>query len=164
MIDGRIFKSAKDAILQINSIRKLKRKIVFTNGCFDILHPGHITYLREAKALGDVLIIGLNSDASVKRLKGESRPILNQNERATLMIALEMVDFVIIFDEDTPIQTIETIKPDIHVKGGDYDAKTLPEYPIVKAYGGEVRILSFVAGQSTSGVIERILKTVSEIY
>lgn len=156
MIDGRIFSSAQNAVPQLNSIRKLNRKIVFTNGCFDILHPGHISYLREAKALGDVLIVGLNSDASVRRLKGNSRPIMTQDERALLLVALEMVDLVIIFDEDTPIETLEIIKPDIHVKGGDYKAKNLPEYPIVKAYGGAVKILSFVDGKSTSGVIERI--------
>jgi rfaE bifunctional protein nucleotidyltransferase chain/domain len=158
MIDGRIFNSAQDALLQLHSIQKLNRKIVFTNGCFDILHPGHISYLREAKRLGDVLVVGLNSDESVKRLKGPTRPILNQDERATLIVALEMVDLVIIFDEDTPIETIETIKPDIHVKGGDYKAKDLPEYPIVKTYGGDVKILRFIDGQSTSGIIERIQK------
>ncbi len=138
--------------------RSRGKRVVFTNGCFDLLHPGHIAYLTEAKALGDVLVVGLNSDASVRRLKGPKRPLLSQEERRTMLLALRMVDDVAIFDEDTPNALIAALKPDIHVKGGDYNVDDLPETAVVRAYGGEVKILKFLDGFSTSGIIERILK------
>lgn len=132
-----------------------KNTLVFTNGCFDILHTGHVTYLAEAKALGDILIVGINSDPSVKILKGPLRPIHAQADRAIVIAALESVDAVTIFDQKTPIQLIEKLKPHIHVKGGDYKKESLPEYPFVKKYGGDLKILPFHTGHSTSKSIEK---------
>ena len=130
--------------------------MVFTNGCFDILHRGHITYLNRAKALGDVLVIGLNSDASVKRLKGPERPINAEGDRAGVLAALSCVDLVVTFEEDTPMNLIEALRPDVYAKGGDYTLETLPEAPLVKRLGGEVKLLDFLEDRSTSGIIHRI--------
>ena len=132
------------------------KKIVFTNGCFDILHLGHITYLREAKQLGDHLIIGVNSDASVKKLKGENRPINNLNSRMQMLAALEMVDHVISFSEDTPLSLIEKINPNILVKGGDYDPENVVGAKHVKSYGGRVDVLPFISGYSTTSIIDKL--------
>ena len=129
---------------------------MFTNGCFDILHAGHVTYLHEARLLGSGLIVGINSDASVRRLKGESRPLIPCGERALVLASLECVDAVVIFDEDDPRALLSILRPQIHVKGGDYSAESLPEYPLVRSWGGEVRILPFVRGMSTSGIAARI--------
>ncbi|MSR89083.1 MAG: D-glycero-beta-D-manno-heptose 1-phosphate adenylyltransferase [Candidatus Margulisbacteria bacterium] len=134
------------------------KRVVFTNGCFDLLHRGHLAYLEEAKALGDVLIIGVNSDASVRRLKGAKRPIMPQEDRLTLLASLEMVDAVVLFDDETPIPLLRVLRPDIHVKGGDYAPESLPEYSVVIGYGGQVKILSFVEGCSSSGIITRIVE------
>lgn len=134
------------------------KKIVFTNGCFDILHVGHLRYLQEAARLGDILVIGLNSDASVKRLKGSERPINNQNDRAEILSALEFVDYVIIFDEDTPYELIKKIQPDVLVKGGDYNVNNVVGRDIVEARGGELRLLQFVEGKSTTSIIDKIKK------
>ena len=131
-------------------------KIVFTNGCFDVLHAGHIALLQRAAKLGDKLVVGLNSDASVKRLKGQSRPIHDQNQRAEVLMALRFVDAVTIFEADTPIETIRALRPDVHVKGGDYDAETLPETPVVRAGGGEVVIVPLVEGLSTTRALEKM--------
>ncbi|MEG1762932.1 MAG: D-glycero-beta-D-manno-heptose 1-phosphate adenylyltransferase [Bacteroidales bacterium] len=131
-------------------------KIVFTNGCFDLLHPGHIEYLAKASDLGDVLIIGLNTDASVKRLKGEGRPIQNQEARALVLAALGNVNGVVFFDEDTPLELIKQIQPDVLVKGGDYEVKDIVGYEEVKAKGGQVLTIPFVDGFSTSGILEKI--------
>ncbi len=144
-----------------NSIRNIK-KIVFTNGCFDILHSGHIIYLYEAKKLGDILIIGLNSDNSIKRIKGEKRPIVPQEERAFLLSSLEMVDYVTIFDEDTPYKLIEIIKPHVLVKGGDWPIDNIVGRDIVESYGGKVLNIPFVEGKSTTNIIERILSVYSK--
>jgi D-glycero-beta-D-manno-heptose 1-phosphate adenylyltransferase len=133
-----------------------QKKVVFTNGCFDILHCGHVTYLEQAKALGDILVVGLNADSSVKKLKGESRPINSESDRAIVLAALESTNYICIFSEDTPMSIIQSLRPDIHVKGGDYKAEDLPEYPILKAYGAEVCILSFVPGKSSSSIMEKI--------
>jgi len=141
----------------VDSLKAQGKTVVFTNGCFDILHPGHVTYLSQAKALGDVLVIGLNSDASVRRLKGPSRPIMPEADRAFMLLALKAVDYVVIFDEATPMELISQLRPSIHVKGGDYQVDDLPETKIVKSYGGEVKILGFVEGQSTTDIIGRIL-------
>lgn len=130
--------------------------IVLTNGCFDLLHPGHIDYLTKAKALGDVLIIGLNSDQSVQSIKGPTRPINNQKFRASMLLGLKPVDAVVLFDEDTPVNLINTIKPSIHVKGGDYIAKELPEYQTVVSNGGKVQILPFLEGYSSTAIIDAI--------
>lgn len=140
----------------VEILKSQNKKVVFTNGCFDILHVGHLRYLNEAKKQGDVLIIGVNSDASVKRLKGESRPINNQFDRAEILSGLKAVDYTVIFEEDTPEELIATLKPSIHVKGGDYKKEDLPETKIVESYGGEVRILSFVEGKSTTNIVKKI--------
>lgn len=133
------------------------KKIVFTNGCFDILHAGHIDYLREASQLGDVLVVGLNSDASIRRLKGDSRPINSENDRKKVLEAISFVDEVIIFNEDTPLNLINAIRPDVLVKGGDWPVDEIVGSTEVIAYGGSVRSLGFTEGISTSTIIEKIL-------
>lgn len=133
------------------------KKIVFTNGCFDIIHVGHVRYLTEAKSFGDILIVGLNTDESVRRLKGNSRPINNQNARAEVLLGLKAVDHVILFGEETAEALIAEIKPDIYVKGGDYTLETLPEAKIVQSYGGRVELVNLVAGHSTTNIVEKIL-------
>ncbi len=133
-------------------------RVVFTNGCFDILHVGHARYLRDAKMLGDVLVVGVNTDSSVKRLKGPERPIQNENDRAELLASLACVDFVTLFDEDTPRELIEKIAPDILVKGGDWPVEKIEGSKFVLARGGEVKSLPFHPGHSTTSLIERIDK------
>ena len=135
--------------------RAQNRKIVFTNGCFDILHAGHVDLLQRAREFGDFLVVGLNSDASVKRLKGQSRPINEQNARAKVMAALECVDAVLVFEEDTPIETIRELRPDIHVKGGDYHSSDLPEAGAVREIGGEIVIVPLVQGFSTTLTLQK---------
>lgn len=131
-------------------------RVVFTNGCFDILHAGHVRYLTAARALGDVLILGLNSDASVRRLKGASRPVNSETDRAEVVGALKSVDYVVIFGEDTAEELIEKVRPDVYVKGGDYTRETLPEARIVERYGGEVAFIPLVEGKSTTGIIAKM--------
>lgn len=140
----------------INKLKLEKKRIIFTNGCFDILHKGHITYLAQAKDLGDILIIAINSDDSIKRLKGVDRPINKLEDRMFLLASLYFVDYVTFFNEDTPVEIIKKIKPDIHVKGGDYDIKTLPEKSVIESYGGEIVILPFVDGYSTTKLIYKM--------
>ncbi len=130
--------------------------IVFTNGCFDILHAGHVRYLTAAEAMGDFLVVGLNSDASVRRLKGEGRPIVPEADRAEVLDALRAVDIVTVFDEPTAEELVRLVKPDVYVKGGDYTVDTLPEAKIVQEAGGRVEFIPFVEGRSTTNVIERI--------
>ncbi len=137
------------------------RKVVFTNGCFDILHPGHSTYLAAARALGDILVVGLNSDASVRRLKGDKRPIMKETARAQLLVALAAVDFVTLFDEDDPYQLIKLLAPDILVKGGDWDTSTIVGRDLVEARGGLVKSLPFIDEYSTTSIVEEILKRYS---
>ncbi len=132
------------------------KKIVFTNGCFDILHRGHVTYLAEARKLGDLLVIGLNSDASVKRLKGPERPINNENDRRFVISQLKSVDFVEIFTEDTPLNLILTVKPNVLVKGGDWKIEQIVGGKEVQSMGGQVFSLNFVDGYSTTNLIEKI--------
>lgn len=139
------------------------KTIVFTNGVFDLLHIGHIRYLREAKSYGDVLILGLNSDASVRRIKGPRRPIVPQDERAEMLAALECVDYVVIFEQDTPEVLIRKIAPDVHVKGGDYKPDDLPEAPLVRSLGGRVVVTSLVDGKSTTITIGRVLQTHADL-
>lgn len=141
----------------VEHLKKEGKIIVFTNGCFDILHSGHIQYLYDAKRLGDILIIGLNSDSSIKRIKGEKRPIINEWERAYILSALEMVDFIVIFDEDTPYELIKAIKPNILVKGGDWDIEKIVGRDIVESYGGKVLNIPFVEGKSTTNIIQRVI-------
>lgn len=135
------------------------KKVVFTNGCFDILHVGHLRYLEEAKMFGDILVIGVNSDASVKRLKGDKRPIVPEDERAEMLLGLKCVDYVVIFEEDTPVELLGDIKPDIHVKGGDYTKDRLPEAEIVEKNGGKVEIVSLIKGKSTTNIVKKIKET-----
>ena len=132
------------------------KKIVFTNGCFDILHVGHARYLAEARALGDLLVVGLNSDSSVRGLKGPNRPVVPEDERAEMLAHLESVDYVCLFDESRPDALIDVVKPHIHAKGGDYRPEDLPEAAVVRKHGGEVVVLSLVHGKSTTNIIERI--------
>ncbi|MGA0258306.1 MAG: D-glycero-beta-D-manno-heptose 1-phosphate adenylyltransferase [Saprospiraceae bacterium] len=142
----------------VDLMRTNKQSIVFTNGCFDLLHPGHIDYLQKAKTLGDVLIVALNSDDSVRQIKGESRPVNSLNDRIAMLAALECVDFVTSFQEDTPYNLIDAIKPDILVKGGDYTKDEIVGADIVEDNGGEVKILDFLPGYSSSDLIKRIQK------
>ena len=139
-----------------NSLREQNKKIVFTNGCFDILHRGHIEYLTKAKEFGDVLIVGLNSDTSVKRLKGKDRPINSESDRARILDALKPVDYVVIFEEDTPLRLIQMVKPDVLVKGGDYKFEEIVGSEFVMSYGGKVEIIPFVEGKSTTKIIQKI--------
>ena len=148
----------KDNIEIINIIKAERKKIVFTNGCFDLLHVGHIRYLAQAKKLGDFLIIGLNSDSSVKELKGEDRPINSFEDRATLLSAIESVDSVIMFEEQTPENLIKDIVPDILVKGGDYNIEDIVGYQTVIQNGGQVKTLSFYDGYSSTNYINKIKK------
>jgi len=136
--------------------RAAGRRIVFTNGCFDLLHVGHVRYLQQARALGDLLVVGVNTDASVRRLKGASRPLVPEAERAELLAALECVDHVVPFAEETPEALIAEVRPDLHVKGGDYRAEELPETRLVRALGGEVVILPFTPDRSTTGLMQSI--------
>lgn len=142
-------------------LKKEGKKVVFTNGCFDILHAGHIDYLVKAKALGDVLIIGLNSDESIRRLKGDKRPLLPQDERAFAMWNLKAVDYVTIFEQDTPFELISAIVPDILVKGGDWSLDTIVGRDVVEANGGITTNIPFVVNRSTSSIIELILQKYS---
>ena len=144
----------------IQKVVKQTQKVVFTNGCFDILHAGHVQYLEQAKQLGDILIVGLNSDASVKRLKGSSRPINNEQDRAMVLAALEAVDYVIIFSEDTPYELISQLQPDVLVKGGDWTEDKIVGADIVKAKGGAVYSLPFKEGLSSTKIIEAISKDI----
>lgn len=133
------------------------RRVVFTNGCFDLLHVGHVRYLEAARRLGDILIVGVNSDASVNRLKGTRRPIIGEEERAEVLGGLESVDYICTFEEDTPTSLLQCIQPDVHVKGGDYSPDELPEATMVLQQGGEVRVVPYTAGHSTRGLIEQIV-------
>lgn len=142
-------------------LRQQGKRIVFTNGCFDIIHAGHVRYLTTAKNFGDVLIVGLNTDESVRRLKGATRPINNQNDRAEVLLALRAVDHVIFFGETTAEILISEVKPDVYVKGGDYTLATLPEAVIVQSYGGRVEFVDIVAGRSTTNIVEKILTGLS---
>jgi D-beta-D-heptose 7-phosphate kinase/D-beta-D-heptose 1-phosphate adenosyltransferase len=132
--------------------------VVFTNGCFDLLHAGHARYLSEARALGDALIVALNSDRSVRKLKGEGRPILSEAERAEVISALESVDYVTLFDEDTPLEMIRALRPDVLVKGGDWGVDKIVGREEVESSGGRVLSLPYLEGASTSAIIERIIK------
>lgn len=137
-------------------LKKKGRKIVFTNGCFDILHVGHVTYLKKARSLGDVLVVGLNSDRSVRSIKGEGRPVNTELDRAEVLAALGSVDYVAVFDEDTPEKLIKKLRPDILVKGGDWKEDDIVGAEFVKSHGGRVVRIPFVKGHSTTSLIRRI--------
>jgi rfaE bifunctional protein nucleotidyltransferase chain/domain len=149
-----------DALLAARELaRQRGRVVVWTNGTFDLLHPGHVSSLQMARALGDLLVVGLNSDASVRGYKGPNRPILHQDERAAMLAALECVDYVVVFDEPTPAAALERLKPDVHCKGAEYappHGKPVPEAPVVQAYGGRIEYLPLVPGLSTTALLQRI--------
>ena len=158
-------KDFKDNLLTVEEMRKeiVKlqkdgKRVVFTNGVFDILHIGHLTYLEEAGNLGDILVVGVNSDASVKVNKGDKRPINSEKNRAYVLLGTKFVNYAVIFDEKTPEKLLDILKPDVHVKGGDYKKEDLPETKIVEGNGGEVKILSFVDNVSTTQIINKIIE------
>ncbi|MFH1715258.1 MAG: D-glycero-beta-D-manno-heptose 1-phosphate adenylyltransferase [Elusimicrobiota bacterium] len=136
--------------------RKQRKKIVFTNGCFDILHKGHVAYLEKAKRYGDILVIGLNSDSSIRRLKGPKRPIFPERERAEVLSALSCVDYVAMFNENTPLNLIKKIQPDVLIKGGDYTLDTIVGRDFLESYGGKVVTIPLIKGKSTSDIINKI--------
>jgi len=141
----------------LQDARNQGQRIVTTNGCFDVLHTGHVRYLQSAKNLGDLLVVLVNSDASVSRLKGPKRPVQNEEDRAEMLAALACVDYVAIFHHDTPVQLLERVRPNIHAKGGDYDAENLPEAPILRGMGAEMVFLPVIEGRSTTSIIQRVL-------
>lgn len=143
-------------LAHLDELRASGKKIVFTNGCFDLLHVGHIAYLNDARDIGDILVVGLNTDRSIRALKGEGRPIINEQERSHLLAALECIDFVILFDEDTPIDLIRAVKPDFLVKGADYRKDGVVGHEVVESYGGEVKLIKLIDNISTSKIIDRI--------
>jgi rfaE bifunctional protein nucleotidyltransferase chain/domain len=143
---------------KLEELRNKGRKIAFTNGCFDILHVGHVSYLREAKKTADVLVLALNSDSSVRSLKGEEKPLIPENERAEILAALEFIDFVTIFEELTPLELINYLKPDILIKGGDWPEEKVVGREEVKKWGGRVAIIPEVEGKSTTNIVEKIKK------
>ncbi len=144
----------EEAFQNIANHRKRKERVVFTNGCFDLLHIGHVRYLTQAKLCGEVLVVGLNSDASVSRLKGTGRPLTPQDERKEILLSLRMVDYVFIFDEETPLELIKKVRPDVLVKGGDWPVEKIVGGDLVKSLGGKVLSLPYVEGHSTSALIE----------
>ncbi len=148
-----------DTLTAIITAEKGRGKtVVFTNGCFDLLHAGHVKYLQKARKLGDLLIMGLNSDASVRRLKGDKRPLIGEEERAHILAALDCIDYVVLFDQDTPLELITALKPNILVKGGDYTPEGVVGKDVVESYGGRVELISFVDGKSTTNIIDKILE------
>ena len=147
----------KDELIKIvENLKKEGKKVVFTNGCFDILHIGHVRYLKASSKCGDVLIVGLNSDKSVRAIKGETRPINNENDRAELLSELNFVDYVVIFDENSTSKLLEEIKPTIYTKGADYTLETLPEAKVAKENNIEVKFIELVQGKSTTNIIKTI--------
>ncbi len=157
IIESKII-SKESLKYQLAIWRFLSKKIVFTNGCFDILHLGHIDYLSKAAEFGDVLIVGLNSDDSVRTIKGINRPVNDENSRAMILASLSFVSAVILFDEDTPYNLIKFIQPDVLIKGSDYKPEDIVGYDIVKAKGGEIETIDFLPGYSTTSIIDKIKK------
>jgi D-beta-D-heptose 7-phosphate kinase/D-beta-D-heptose 1-phosphate adenosyltransferase len=149
----------RDLLAVIDEHRRRGHRVVFTNGCFDVLHRGHVTYLRQARALGDVLVVALNSDDSVSRLKGPERPVNPLADRAGVVGAIECVDLVTAFSHDTPAELIELVHPEVYAKGGDYTPEMLPETPIVERLGGQVRVLDYLSDHSTTAIVTRIRAT-----
>jgi rfaE bifunctional protein nucleotidyltransferase chain/domain len=148
----------KDLIFTLKKLRESGKRIVFTNGCFDILHAGHVRYLSDARKKGDILVLGLNSDASVKSIKSDSRPVVSQDQRAEVLAGLACVDYITVFDEPDPLALIRAIKPDVLVKGADWEEKKIIGSDLVKSYGGEVVRITMVPNISTSSIIQRILE------
>ena len=156
---GDKIKDLTSAKRQVKEWKSQNKKVVFTNGCFDLLHLGHVDYLEKAHSLGDKLVLGLNSDDSVSRFKGPERPIQDQNSRARVLAALQFIDLVVFFNDDTPLNLITEIQPDILVKGSDYLAENIVGADVVKRNGGVVKTIDFVAGYSTSKIVEKIKHT-----
>ncbi len=154
--------SLKKLKTRLNRLQRAGGKIVFTNGCFDIIHAGHVRYLRKAKACGDILVVGLNSDSSVRKIKGQERPIVPQRERAEVLEALSSVDYVVLFSEPTPVKLIAALRPDVLVKGADWAEKNIVGADIVKKNGGRVARIRLAKGRSTTNIIKRILRTRNE--
>lgn len=150
-------KTLAGLVKTVKALRKKGKRIVFTNGCFDILHAGHVRYLKRARSLGDALVVGLNSDSSIRAIKGETRPIVPEKERAEVLSALECVDYVVIFKEPTPLKLIEAILPDVLAKGADWAAKEIIGGGCVKNSGGRIARITLVKGRSTTNIISRIL-------
>lgn len=153
-MQAKYFPSQKD-FLNALIAKRTNKKVVFTNGCFDLLHVGHVRYLKQARSLGDLLVVGLNTDASVKKIKGPTRPIQNEDDRGEILSSLECVDLVTLFDEPTPIELIQKVKPDFLVKGGDWKPETIVGFDFVSGYGGKVMSLNFIDGRSTTKIIEK---------
>jgi glycerol-3-phosphate cytidylyltransferase len=151
----RAFASAADLRDAIAPLRAQGKTLVTTNGCFDIIHAGHVQYLREAACAGDILAVGVNGDDVVRSLKGATRPLQNESDRLTIVSSLVMVDFAFIFRENDPREFLEILRPDVHVKGGDYTENVI-ERPVVEKYGGKIKIVSFLAGHSTTGLVKEI--------
>ena len=158
MKNTKVIFDRKKLIIAVKKLKKQGKKIVFTNGCYDLLHGGHVRFLAAAKKMGDVLVLALNSDASVRRIKGPKRPVTNQDERAEVMSALESVDIVTIFDENDPYNIIKDIVPDVLVKGGDWALDKIIGADIVQAAGGKVRNVPYVKGKSTTNIIAKVMK------
>jgi rfaE bifunctional protein nucleotidyltransferase chain/domain len=158
IIESKIFLAKESLVHLLNQWRFLQKKIVFTNGCFDILHLGHIDYLSKAADMGDVLVLGLNSDRSVSEIKGEKRPINNETSRAHVLAALSLVTVVVLFDESTPYELIKLIQPDVLVKGADYKIEDIVGSDILKAKGGKVEAINLLPGYSTSAIEQRIVE------
>lgn len=148
-------KNAKSLVRTLVALRSKNKKIVFTNGCFDIIHAGHVDYLSRARRLGDILVVGLNSDSSVRKIKGKGRPINKESARAKVLSSLFFVDYVTIFNETTPEHLIKKVRPDILVKGSDWKTKDIVGSSFVKGYGGKIKRISFVKGYSTTSIIEK---------
>jgi len=142
----------------ISYLKSRGKKVVFTNGCFDLLHYGHVKYLQDAKKKGDILVVGINSDASVKRIKGKTRPVINEKGRLRLIAGLESVDYALLFKEDTPLKIIKSLKPDVLVKGADWKRDNIVGRDTVASYGGSIATVKFIKGYSTSGLIKKIAK------
>lgn len=154
---GLVFHDLKSLSQHLAPLRQAGKRLVFTNGCFDLLHVGHVRYLKEARGLGDLLLVAVNTDLSVKRLKGDARPVQTEADRAEILASLECVDLVVPFAEDTPIKVIETVRPDILVKGGDWPIDQIVGSSFVQSYGGIVRSLGFFKGKSTTLLISKIM-------
>lgn len=155
-------KKLKELVKIVSVLKSCGKKIVFTNGCFDLLHYGHVMYLKNARAKGDILIVALNSDSSVRRIKGAHRPIVNENDRVRVIAALESVNFVTIFSEDTPLKAIKCLKPDIIVKGSDWNKNNIVGKDTVSSYGGKALTIPLAKGRSTTNLINRIIKIASK--
>ncbi|MCF8241163.1 MAG: D-glycero-beta-D-manno-heptose 1-phosphate adenylyltransferase [Melioribacteraceae bacterium] len=156
---ARIIKDRNELIALVKKLKLEGKKIVFTNGCFDIIHAGHVDYLNKAKSAGDILLVALNTDASVRRIKGKNRPIIKEEERAFVMSNLRCVDYVTFFDEDTPLEIISDIIPSVLVKGADWSAENIVGKDVVDSNGGEIKRIEFITEQSTSKIIKKIIET-----